>query len=54
MERMTKYDLWNAVPSLRRGQQFNAYSVEERRSVRTRRTEKWLELQKNRDTKTKI
>lgn len=54
MERITKLELYNAIPSLRRGKEFNAYSFEERRSPRTRRTAKWLELQKNRDTKTKI
>ena len=49
-----RYELWNAIPNFRRVRRVDAYCFEKRRSPRTRRTAKWLELQKNRDTKTKI
>ena len=45
--KLKAYELWNAIPNFRRIRRPDAYCFEERRSPRSNRTKKWLELQKN-------
>jgi hypothetical protein len=52
--KLESYELWNAIPNFRRSKRFNAYSFEEGRSARSRRSKEWLDVQKNRSTKTKV
>ena len=44
-QKLKKYELWNAIPNLRRVKRVDAYCFEKRRSPRTRRSEEWLDLQ---------
>ena len=47
------YELWNAIPNLRRAKRVDAYCFEKRRSPRTRRSEAWLDLQASNYEKTR-
>jgi len=48
------YEIWNAIPNLRRARRPDAYCFEERRSARSSRSAEWLDLQKNRSKQTKV
>ena len=52
-QRLKKYELWNAIPNLRRSKRVDAYCFEERRGARTRRSKEWLDLQASNYEKTR-
>ena len=54
LRQIRDYELYNAIPNFRRSKRFNAYSFEEGRSPRCRRSKEWLELQKSKAREIKI
>jgi hypothetical protein len=48
------YELWNAIPNIRRAKRIDAYCFEKRRGPRCRRSEAWLDLQASNYEKTKV
>ena len=53
-QRMKPYELWSAIPDLRRVRRPDAYCFEERRGARSRRSKEWLEPQKSSNKQTKV